>query len=88
MLKIDTEGFEYQTLLGATKIFSEKKVRKCIFEFGQTTFDQGNTPIRIKELIESFGYKLNNIVDGDPLFPGGKHAKTAQYAMLSAVPVS
>jgi FkbM family methyltransferase len=86
LLKIDTEGYELQCLNGAKKLFTEKRIDRCIFEFGQTTFDQGNSSINLKDFFSSVGYTINNIIQGDPLFPGGKYARTAQFAMIVARP--
>jgi len=37
LLKIDVEGAEYQVLLGARSMLQHKRIRCCVFEFGQTT---------------------------------------------------
>jgi FkbM family methyltransferase len=85
LLKLDLEGSELQALRGATEMFLQRRVTNCLLEFGQTTFDQGNNPKDLAVFFKSVGYRLKNIIRGDPLFPGGASAETAQYAMLLAV---
>ena len=69
LLKIDAEGAELQALLGARRMFEERRVGACVFEFGQTTFDMGNSPYDIKSFFDANGYRVRNVVRGDPLFP-------------------
>ncbi|HYP53841.1 MAG TPA: hypothetical protein VEQ42_09900, partial [Pyrinomonadaceae bacterium] len=64
----------------------EKRVRCVTFEFGQTTFDMGNTPDQIESLLKGAGYELRNVVEGDPVFPGRESAQTACYSMHLAMP--
>jgi len=86
LLKLDSEGFELQGLQGARKLLEEQRIGACVLEFGQTTFDQGNSPRELLLYLKSVGYDLRNLIAGDPIFPGGKFAKTAQFAMLIARP--
>lgn len=86
LLKIDVEGAEYQVLLGARRMLLERRVRRVTFEFGQTTFDMGNSPERIETYLREVGYALRNLVAGDPIFPGGESAQTACYSMHIATP--
>ena len=86
LLKIDVEGAEFQVLVGARRLLNERRVRRVTFEFGQTTFDMGNSPERIEAYLRDAGYELRNIVAGDPLFPGGGSARTAVYSMHVAAP--
>jgi FkbM family methyltransferase len=81
LLKIDVEGAELQVLIGAKRLLAEQRIRCLTFEFGQTTFDMGNTPEAIEELLQGNGYTIRNLVAGDPLFPGRASAQTAQFAM-------
>ena len=84
LLKIDVEGAEYQVLLGARRLLQEKRIRCCVFEFGQTTVDMGNTPEDIESYLTEQGYKIRNLVAGDPPFPG--RASAACFSMHVAVP--
>ncbi len=86
LLKIDVEGAEYQVLLGAQSMFEQKRVRCCVFEFGATTFDMGNTPGMIEDYLAEVGYRIRNIVPGNPCFPGREHASSASFSMHIAEP--
>ncbi|WP_428386638.1 FkbM family methyltransferase [Mucisphaera sp.] len=86
LLKIDIEGAELQALRGARGLMQEKRIGVILFEFGQTTFDMGNTPDEFISLLDDCGYQLGNLVNNDPVFPGGESAKTAQFSMMVAGP--
>ena len=86
LLKIDVEGAELQVLFGAERALREKRVRCLTFEFGQTTFDMGNSPDRLEAFLQEVGYDVRNIVNEDQVFPGRESAKTACYSMHVATP--
>lgn len=86
LLKIDVEGAELQVMQGATRMFKSKSIACCAFEFGQTTFDMGNTPSDIEYLLKDHGYEIRNLIDGDPIFPGRESVEAAKYSMHIAVP--
>lgn len=86
LLKIDVEGAEYQVLLGAHQMLKKKKIRCCVFEFGATTFDMGNKPEEIKLYLRQLGYQIQNVVNGDPVFPGSSSATKAHFSVHIARP--
>lgn len=86
LLKIDVEGAEYQVIQGADRMMHEHRIRCLVFEFGQTTFDMGNDPRKLAQLINSKGYQLRNLVKGAPIFPGGASVATAQFSMHICTP--
>lgn len=88
LLKIDVEGAEFQVLKGAHQMLREKRVSYITFEFGQTTFDMGNNPDEIEAYLIKLGYKIRNMVSGDPIFPGRKAAQSACFSMHVATPYS
>jgi FkbM family methyltransferase len=87
LLKLDVEGAEYQAMRGAEDMFKSHRIACCAFEFGQTTFDMGNTPADITRFLERMGYEIRNIVPGDPVFPGARRAGKAEFSMHLATPV-
>ena len=86
LLKVDVEGAELQVFYGCRRMLAGRQIRCCTFEFGQTTFDMGNQPAQIEAFFREVPYELHNLIPGDPLFPGGQSARTAQFAMLVASP--
>lgn len=86
LLKIDVEGAEYQVLKGASRMMREHRIGCVVFEFGQTTFDMGNDPGKLTQLITSKGYKIRNLIKGAPIFPGGESVATAQFSMHICTP--
>jgi FkbM family methyltransferase len=86
LLKVDVEGAEFQVLTGAQQMLREQRVRCVTFEFGQTTFDMGNSPDHIEAYLRDAGYELRNIVARDPVFPGRESVQTASYSMHVATP--
>lgn len=86
LLKVDVEGAEFQVLLGARRMLEARRVGCVTFEFGQTTFDMGNSPDQIESYLKEAGYELRNVVKGDPVFPGHESAQAARYSMHVATP--
>ena len=65
LLKVDVEGAEYQVLRGARHMFENRKIGCCIFEFGQTTIDMGNSPQMISDYLSEMNYGIRNIIRHD-----------------------
>lgn len=86
LLKIDVEGAEFQVMRGAERMLRERRIGCVTFEFGQTTFDMGNSPREIAAYLKKLNYRVRNIVAGDPVFPGGRDVRTAQFSMHVAFP--
>ena len=86
LLKIDVEGAEYQVLQGADRMLRAKQIRCLTFEFGPTTFDMGNRPEAIAQYLAEQDYVVRNVIDSDPVFPGGESAATARFSMHIAMP--
>jgi FkbM family methyltransferase len=86
LVKIDVEGAELQVMQGAKRLLREKRIRCLTFEFGQTTFDMGNSPEAVETFLEEVGYRVRNLITGDPAFPGRQSAKAAVYSMHLATP--
>lgn len=76
----------YQVIKDASRMMSDHGNRCVNFEFCQTTFDMGNEPSKLPQLITSKGYKLRNLVKSAPIFPGGASAATAQLSIHICTP--
>lgn len=55
LIKIDTEGSEFEILKGATRILSEKKIKKMIIEICDKNF------LKVNDFFESYGYSIKHI---------------------------
>ena len=86
LLKIDTEGAELQVMKGARRMLESARVKCVTFEFGQTTFDMGNRPEEIEDFLAEMNYKIRNVVEGNPVFPGRESVETAKFSMHVATP--
>jgi FkbM family methyltransferase len=86
LLKIDVEGAEYQVLLGCRQMLESQCIRCCVFEFGATTFDMGNSPNKIEDYLRHYGYQIWNVVKGNPVFPGRASAVEACFSVHVAIP--
>lgn len=86
LLKIDVEGAELQVLYGARRMLKLNRIACLTFEFGQTTFDMGNSPEQIEVFLKEMNYKIHNIIKGDPIFPGRESVEAARYSMHVATP--
>lgn len=81
LLKIDVEGAEFQVMKGAREMLKSKRIRCLTFEFGQATFDMGNSAAEIEAYLKKMNYKIRNIIKNDPNFPGHQSVETARHSM-------
>lgn len=86
LLKLDIEGAELQALRGATALLSSRLIQCCILEVGQTVLDMGNRPEEIQDLLESAGYRVRNVIDGQPVIDTHRADQSLAFAMLIAEP--
>lgn len=86
LLKIDVEGAELQVLKGASKMFSEKRIAVCAFEFGQTIFDMGNTVDEFIDFFKSNGYTVRNVTAKQNIFPIDAITGWGCFSVLYAKP--
>jgi len=86
LLKIDVEGAELDVLHGSERLLRARAIRCCVFEFGATTLEYGVDPSAISTYLGSCGYSLRNLVERDPVFPGGDSVETAAFSMHVAMP--
>ena len=65
LLKMDVEGWEYNVLLGATRVLQQTPPKAIIFE--STCDQQGKiADARIPELLEHYGYQLLKLSRREP----------------------
>lgn len=81
LLKIDVEGAEMNVLLGAEKMFAEKRITCCVFEYGQTIYDMGNSKEEIIKFFNEVGYMIKNICPGSDSFPHNLSNGYAEYSV-------
>lgn len=61
LLKIDTEGFEHEVLLGAKNLLKNKKIKHIIIEFQNDDTYMNYSPSEIHEFITANSFKLKKI---------------------------
>ena len=86
LLKIDVEGAEYQVLRGAKRMLQNRRIACCIFEFGQTTIDMGNSPKMISDYLGEMNYGIRNVVRHDPVFPLAPRTKAPCFSLMVSKP--
>ncbi len=86
-LKIDVEGGELNVLKGATKLLKAKKIKCIVFEFGQTSYDMGNTAADYISFFKEVNYQLTNLVDGFPAIPVNENGTGAPMSLNIAKPL-
>lgn len=85
LLKIDVEGAELKVLNGAKQLFLDKKITCCVFEFGQTVYDAGNTPQDYIDFFEEVGYRVENLVEEQGLYPHNPKNNWAEFSVHVAL---
>ena len=65
VLKIDTEGYEKQVLLGASELLRKKRIFCVVFEFGVHQLAERNIFKDYWELFDSSGYDMFEVEAGD-----------------------
>ena len=60
-LKIDTEGMDYDVLLGASKMLADNRIDVIQFEYGRSSVDTGNLLKDHYKLLNLHGYKVGKI---------------------------
>ena len=59
LLKIDTEGFEYEVLKGSEKLLKNKIIKCIVFEHSKSILKTlGKNPDEIFKLLEGYDYKV------------------------------
>jgi len=86
LLKMDVEGAELDVLYGAEKMFAEKKIKICAFEFGQTVFDMGNTVKQYIDFFKKHDYDVSNVVREQNVYPIDEKTGWACFSVLIARP--
>ena len=66
-LKLDIEGFEYNALLGAHKVLSDRLIDYIQLEYNQTWIGGGATIKKILDIGNNYGYNLYRIRNNDLL---------------------
>ena len=86
LLKIDVEGAELKVLKGAKRLFLDRKITCCVFEFGQTLYDAGNAPQDYIDFFDAVGYKVENLVLEQGIYPHNPISKWAEFSVHVAIP--
>lgn len=86
LLKIDVEGAELNVLEGARNMFKSKKIKCCVFEFGQTTFDMGTSVEELTRFFKDIRYSVRTIEKWGSVFPLDNNSGLAQYSIHFAKP--
>lgn len=60
LMKVDIEGFEYEALLGSTKVFEQHRVKALALELHPTILaDRGKAAADIEQMLERCGYRCS-----------------------------
>lgn len=86
LLKIDVEGAELSVLKGAQKMFEEKKIKLCVFEFGQTIFEMGNKVNDLQLFFKKNNFSVSNISKTQNTFPVDTKTKMGCFSILIGRP--
>jgi len=78
-LKIDTEGAEYDVLLGADHMLSNHRITKIQFEYGACYLDSGYTLRQIYNYLTNFGYFIYKITSDGLIYIDEWHDSLEDY---------
>lgn len=81
-LKIDTEGYEFEVIKGANKMFLKKLIACGQFEFGDTFKERGYSIEDVIQLLLHYDYEcyLSSISDINILSPSNAYEKIKKYS--------
>lgn len=77
LLKIDTEGFEWNVLAGFEGMLREKRIRIIQFEYGYIHADTGHLMHHFFGLLEGYGYRVGPLRPRGPEFRSFHHTDNA-----------
>lgn len=86
LLKIDVEGAELNVLEGAARLFEEKRVKLCVFEFGQTIYDMGHSSYDLDAFFSRYDYIVKNVNKAQKKFPFDNKKGVAHFSVHYAKP--
>ena len=64
LLKIDTEGYEFEVIKGCEQLLNDRMIKYIQFEYGGTYLDNGIKLNDVITFLKSLGYKTYNFHDG------------------------
>jgi FkbM family methyltransferase len=78
LLKMDAEGFEFEILSGAEKLFGEGRIRHCSFEFGGCNLDSRTFFKDFYQFFERHGMQVYRITPAETLVPLRRYSESLE----------